>query len=288
MRLVVQKSVHHISKHANYFTFYIPLRFTFFYTMKNSLTLLLLLILCVAFLWQCTSPTNEGTSNTAKVAAKDSLSFCLLNYYEPLSNKKGGGIYEDFAAYIAEELDKTPKFVYLNSAYFGRPVRDGIKKGICDCQMGHPIEEDEPWLIPRKVRQSKPYTSVGYAMATADPNIQKLEDLAGKKVIIMSQSPPMTTVGKLKDVQLKFMLDEPKMMQELAKGDADAVIAWGAKLYNINKEKYNNKFKVTDTEFMWDVAMLTQAKDSTLMRQINEIIEKQPERYTEIASGYGL
>ncbi len=256
--------------------------------MKNTITPISL-ILCIAFLCQCTSPTDGNkTTNTGKITAKDSLSFCLLNFYEPLSNKKGGGIYEDFASYIAEELDRTPKFVYLNSAYFNRPVCDGIKKGICDCQMGHPIEEEEPWLIPRKVRQSKPYTSVGYAMATADPAVQKLEDLAGKKVIIMSQSPPMQVVGQLKDVQMKFMIDETKMMETLHTGDADAVVAWGAKLYNLNKEKYNNKFKVTDTPYMWDVAILTQAKDSTLMRQINDIIKKQPTKYTEIASGYGL
>ena len=136
--------------------------------------------------------------------------------------------------------------------------------------------------------RGKPYTSIGYAMATSDSDIQKLEDLAGKKVVIMSQSPPMTTVGKLKDVQMKFMIDETKMMQALDTGDADAVVAWGAKLFNLNKEKYNNKFKVTDTPYMWDVSILTQAKDSTLMRQINNIIEKQPAKYTEIAEGYGL
>ena len=256
--------------------------------MKGN-TITPLLILWVVFLCQCTSSTDGNkTTNTTKATAKDSLSFCLLNFYEPLSDKKDGGIYEDFATYIAEELDKTPKFVYLDDAYFSRPVRDGIKKGVCDCQMGHPIEEEEPWLIPRKVRQSKPYTSVGYAMATADPDVQKLEDLAGKKVVIMSQSPPLTQVGRLKDVQVKFLIDEAQMMQKLDEGDADAVVAWGAKLYNLNKEKYNNKFKVTDTEYMWDVAILTQAKDSTLMHQINEIIEKQPAKYTEIASGYGL
>ena len=260
---------------------------TFFTTMKHLLTLFSL-IWCTAFLWQCTNPTNEDTTNINKTTAKDSLSFCLLNFYEPLSDKKDGGIYEDFATYIAGELDKTPKFVYLDEAYFSRPVRDGIRKGICDCQMGHPIEEEEPWLIPRKVRQSKPYTSVGYAVATADPTIQKLEDLAGKKVVIMSQSPPLTKVGKLKDVQVKFLIDEAQMMQKLDEGDADAVVAWGAKLYNLNKEKYKGKFKVIDTEYMWDVAILTQAKDSTLMRQINDIIEKQPAKYTEIAEGYGL
>ena len=247
----------------------------------------LLLFALLLSLVHCT-PVKKEEQTVSNEPQKDSISFCLLNYYEPLSDQQAGGIYEEYASYIAEKLGKAPKFVYLNSAYFNRPVRDGIRKGICDCQMGHPIEEEEPWLIPKKVRQSTAYTSIGYAIATADPAITKLEDLNGKTVIVMSQSPPLSTVGDLDSVRIRLMINEPKMMEQLNAGEVDAVVAWGPKLYHLNQENYGGKFKVFDTPYMWKVAILTQAKDETLMQSINTIIKESPERYRNIAGAYGL
>ncbi|PHN08459.1 substrate-binding periplasmic protein [Flavilitoribacter nigricans] len=248
----------------------------------------LLLSVCCCF-WQCAPSESTSADTTASTEpAKDTLSFCLLNYYEPLSDEKRGGIYEDYATYLAERLDKVPKFVYLNSAYFNRPVRDGIRKGICDCQMGHPIEEEEPWLIPKKVRQSHAYTSIGYALATADPEIQDLEDLAGKRVVAMAQAPPMTTLGDLEDIRLQIMINEQKMMELLDQGEVDAVVAWGPKLYQLNQDNFDSRFKVYNTSYMWKVAILTQDKDSVLMDEINGIIDEQPGKFQAIAAAYGL
>ncbi|MGI9175907.1 MAG: c-type cytochrome [Rhodothermales bacterium] len=224
------------------------------------------------------------------------LRACFLSGDMPLSLESPDdyserpGLYVDLAQAMAEDMGRPLETHFAVTAFYKRPVREGLLAKRCDVYFGLPVgEEGAKWFIPGKVALSEPFTEIGYAIvAPRSASIQTLEDLSGMTVGVQGGSPPVIALSRVKGVTTRTYRDPEPALEDLSKGAIDAAFVWGPRAGYYAKYRYSDQFQVIPTELSWPVALGVRAEDAAELEAYNQEIRQMQGRIKELRSFYGL
>ncbi len=168
------------------------------YPRRSSYRVTGLLVGCWLFVLPGLTPGGDG--------APDVFRICVLVKDMPLSHQGPDeysqrlGLYIDLAEAMAGAAGKELEVFYATVAFYKRPVQSSLLEKRCDAYFGLPREESD-WFIPRRVRLTKAFMSIGYGVVVPrSETIQTLEDLRGKTVGVQPGSPPAIVLAQLDGV----------------------------------------------------------------------------------------
>ncbi|MBC8153356.1 MAG: transporter substrate-binding domain-containing protein [Bacteroidetes bacterium] len=230
----------------------------------------------------------------APPVSSEAFKVCVIGYDMPLSNQQADpisglrGLYLELSDTLAKEMQTSLATHFVLQAYFGRPIRFGLLANQCRAQVGLP-RGDSDWYIPKKVALTQSFMSLGYAIVVpADVVVQRLEDLQGKTVAVQTGSPPHLALGQVGNVELTFAVDAEPALLALAEGRVQAAFIWGPTAGYLNKYKYQNKYKVIQTDMVWPVAIGVRAEDLELRDQMNTILARLSPYVQQLNTKYGF
>lgn len=274
-------------------------------------------------LWRAIAPAVAGAAIVCSLAAPASaqdgsqaeLRICAAENEAPFSTKDGTGFENRIATIVAETMGRKPVFVYSS-----RPaiylVRDYLDENKCDVVMG--LDEGD-----ERVLTTEPYYRTGYVFVTrADKNFDvkawdddRLAELTN--IAVPLGSPPvemLKAIGKyetnmnymfslvdFKQPRNQYVRVEPsRMVNEVAQGEADAAIAFGAEVARYVKASVvplRMDFVPEDTvpdhqgntiEFNYSESMAVRKDDTQLHAELNEALAKAQPRITELLEQEGI
>ena len=223
------------------------------YPRRSSYRVTGLLVGCWLFVLPGLTPGGDG--------APDVFRICVLVKDMPLSHRGPDeysqrlGLYIDLAEAMASAAGKELEVFYAIVAFYKRPVQSSLLENRCDAYFGLPREESD-WFIPRRVRLTKAFMSIGYGVVVPrSETIQTLEDLRGKTVGVQPGSPPAISLAQLDGVETRIFLDPEPALEALDRGEIDAAFVWGPRAGYYNKYVYEGAYRVLPTALRWPVAI---------------------------------
>lgn len=254
-----------------------------------SLTVLVGLVLTLGL-----GPQGAALDATPSADTEGTLRVCVLSDDMPLSHEGPDsasgrqGLYLDLAREMARSRQESMSTHFAITAFYKRPVREGLLAKACDAFFGLPRTEG-PWFIRGKVALSKAFTQVGYALVTPKGTpVQSLEDLTGKVVGVQGGSPGALAVALADDVE-PFTVRYPEpALDALDRGDIDAALVWGPRAGYLNKYRYDDRFDVHPTSLTWPVAIGVRAEDAAMVDTFNALIDRFATRTEALRTEYGF
>lgn len=222
------------------------------------------------------------------------LTVCLPDLDMPFSKKSTDtisnlrGFYHELAELLAAKLGKKLSAHYTLSGFHKRPVREGLLAGNCKLQFGLPASEGTEY-VEGEVVLTHSITDIGYALVTGK-NIQLTDPvhLKGKKVAVLTGSPPQMALSTMNQVKLDYCLFTEIALEKLERGDVDVAFIWGPEAGYLNKFRYHNKFQVISTNYEWPVAIGTAETDISLRSRINEVLKDLSTEIMSLRDKYGF
>lgn len=247
----------------------------------GSLLFLLILSVCLS---ACTPAESE----------KEPFRACLFYDLMPLSDRQADplsgerGLYYDLAQLLATEMDKRLEVVFPMSAFYTRPVREGLLKDQCDAQFGLPREHGD-WYIRGSVLLTQPLGSIGYALVLPrSKGALTLGDLAGRDVGVQGGSPPQLLLADIDSIKTQTFLSADEALQALQAGDIDAAFVWGPRAGYLNRYRYGNSFRVTPSDLSWPVSIGVRADNTLLKEKLDRLLNGLSDQLRQLRSKYGF
>lgn len=251
----------------------------------------------------------------AQDAKPHELRICAAEDEAPFSMKDGRGFENQIATIVAETMDRIPVFIYSS-----RPaiylVRDYLDENKCDVVMG--LDQGD-----ERVLTTQPYYRTGYVIVTrADRDLQidswNDDALAGLTNIAVPLGSPavemLKAIGKY-ETNMNYMFsvvdfkqprnqyvraDPARMVNEVAQGEADAAIAFGAEVARYVKASVvplSMELVPEDTvpdhqgntiEFVYSESMAVRKGDAELLAELNSALDKAQPRIQELLEQEGI
>lgn len=246
------------------------------------------------------SPSRAEDAQAAKPGNQSELRICAAANEEPFSSSKNAGFENRIASAVAEEMGRTPTFVWFEKAGIYL-VRDQLETKACDVVLGIDTGDD-------RVLISKPYFRAPYVFLQRQnspldiknwdsPDIKK----AGK--IGFEQDTPaqlmledlelfspnfnyMKSLTGFKSRRNQYIRVEPTLIVgDVAEGKADLAIVFAPEIARYVKARASD-LKMTvipevfkrsdgkDIPFHYDQAMGVRKGDAKLLDEINAALEK--------------
>lgn len=250
---------------------------------------LVALAVCLLALLGFRSPASPGSLDDGVLRA------CALSYDMPLSNEtpdeysSRSGLYLDLAAEMARRRNATLETHFAVTAFYKRPVREGLLAKKCDAYFGLPRTEG-PWFIREKVALTKSFMTIGYALAL--PNgvtVNGLEDLKGKTVAVQGGSPGAIAVSYVDGIDTHTYRFATPALKALEAGEVDAALVWGPKAGYYVKHVSPGAFTVRPTTLQWPVAIGVRAADrASMIPFLETLIDNTRPVVAELRESYGL
>lgn len=226
--------------------------------------------------------------------ADDTLRVCVLSDDMPLSSERPdaasgrSGLYLDLATSMAKAQNATMTTHFAVTAFYKRPVREGLLAGKCDAYFGLPRTEG-PWFIRNRVALSKPFTSIGYAIVTkAGERVTTLDGLRGRTVAVQGGSPAALAVALVDGIDTYTVRYPDEAMQALQDGLADAAFVWGPRAGYLSRFVYPDTYDVQPTTLRWPVAIGVRAADRDRLATFDALIDRLAKQTYVLRATYGL
>lgn len=243
-------------------------------------------------------PSEPSTTATATAAGASTATapfrVCVMSDDMPLSHdgpdEASGrkGLYLDLAEAMAASMNESMTAHFAVTAFYKRPVREGLLAKKCDAFFGLPRTEG-PWFIRGKVALTEPITSIGYALVTKKGEaVTSLSDFKGRTVGVQGGSPGALAVALSDGVETYTVRYPEPALDALHRGEIDAALIWGPRAGYLNKHVYDGAFDVHPTSLEWPVAIGVRSEDQARVETFNRLIEEFAPRTEELRAEYGL
>lgn len=232
--------------------------------------------------WVLCSPSGVAAQPLRVCADPDNL---------PFSKAEGPerGLYIDLAERVAQRLARPIEYVWHDSSYQRRALRNTIQANQCDAWFALPADAE---YRARGLHKSAGFLHVGYALvAPAGFAFRRLEDLVGKRVAVQYASTPAVLLSGIDGVTLVTQLSAAAALDSLAKGEADAAFVWGPSAgYDIDK-RFRGRWQltlVTGHGLGGPVAVAVRRDQPELLRAINDALGALQPDIDALAVKYGF
>jgi len=164
----------------------------------------------------------------------------------PFSKAEGPerGLYVELAEAVAKRLQRPVEYVWYDSSYQRRALRNTILANECDAYFALPADAD---YRARGLQKSVGFLNVGYVVVAAPGfAFSGLEDLKGKRVAVLFGSTPAVLLSSIEGVTLITKLKVPEALDALQHGEADVAFVWGPSAgYEIQRHHANERWQAT-------------------------------------------
>ena len=232
--------------------------------------------------WLLCSPSGVAAQPLRVCADPDNL---------PFSKAEGPerGLYIDLAERVAQRLARPIEYVWHDSSYQRRALRNTIQANQCDAWFALPADAE---YRARGLQKSAGFLHVGYALvAPAGFAFKRLEDLVGKRVAVQYASTPAVLLSGIDGVTLVTQISAAAALDTLAKGEADAAFVWGPSAgYDIDK-RFGGRWQltlVTGHGLGGPVAVAVRRDQPELLRAINDALGTLQPDIDALAVRYGF
>ena len=240
-------------------------------------------------------PAPASAPGTDGWAFDGTLRACVLSHDMPLSTERPDeysgktGLYLDLAKAMAQRQDADLQSHFAVTAFYKRPVQEGLLANKCDAYFGLP-RTDGPWFIRNKVALTKSFTSIGYALALpTGQTVSGLADLKGKTVAVQGGSPGAIAVSYVEGVNTMTYRFAMPALEALEAGEVDAALVWGPKAGYYVKHISPGAFDVHATTLEWPVAIGVRAEDrETMIPVLESLIDQTEATVADLRAEYGL
>jgi len=164
---------------------------------------------------------------TVAAAAEPPLRVCADPDNLPFSKAEGPehGLYIDLAERVAQRLQRPIEWVWHDSSYQRRALRNTIQANQCDAYFALPADAE---YRARGLQKSTGFLHVGYALVAPAPiAFSRLEDLKGRRVAVQYSSTPAVLLAGIEGVTVVTQRSAGDALDSLAKGEADVAFVWG-------------------------------------------------------------
>lgn len=240
-------------------------------------------------------PAPGPTTGTDGSALDGTLRACVLSHDMPLSTERPDeysgktGLYLDLAKAMAQRQNANLQSHFAVTAFYKRPVREGLLAKKCDAYFGLP-RTNGPWFIPNKVALTKSFTSIGYALALpTGETVSGLADLKGKTVAVQGGSPGAIAVSYVEGINTLTYRFAMPALEALEAGEVDAALVWGPKAGYYVKHISPGAFDVHATTLEWPVAIGVRAEDrDAMIPALESLIDQTEATVADLRAEYGI
>ena len=263
--------------------------------LRRSLGLTLVIAFAAIAVLLGLRPAPASAPGTDGWAFDGTLRACVLSHDMPLSTERPDeysgktGLYLDLAKAMAQRQDADLQSHFAVTAFYKRPVQEGLLANKCDAYFGLP-RTDGPWFIRNKVALTKSFTSIGYALALpTGQTVSGLADLKGKTVAVQGGSPGAIAVSYVEGVNTMTYRFAMPALEALEAGEVDAALVWGPKAGYYVKHISPGAFDVHATTLEWPVAIGVRAEDrETMIPVLESLIDQTEATVADLRAEYGL
>jgi polar amino acid transport system substrate-binding protein len=223
--------------------------------------------------------------------AQQAMRVCADPDNLPFSKAEGPerGLYIDLAERVAQRLARPIEYIWHDSSYQRRALRNTIQANQCDAWFALPADAE---YRARGLQKSAGFLHVGYALVTPPGfAFKRLEDLVGKRVAVQYASTPAVLLSGIDGVTLVTQSSAAAALDSLAKGEADAAFVWGPSGgYDIDK-RFRGRWQltlVTGHGLGGPVAVAVRRDQPELLRAINDALAALQPDIDALAAKYGF
>jgi len=163
----------------------------------------------------------------------------------PFSKADGAehGLYIELADRVAQKLQRPVEYVWYDSHYQRRALRNTIQANTCDAYFALPSDAE---YRARGLDKSVAFLHVGYAVvAPSGFAFHRLDDLKGKRVAVAFASTPAVVLSGIEGVAVVTQRTPGEALDSLARGEADVAFVWGPSAgYDIER-RYRGRWQLT-------------------------------------------
>ncbi|MFO1220419.1 MAG: transporter substrate-binding domain-containing protein [Burkholderiaceae bacterium] len=163
----------------------------------------------------------------------------------PFSKAEGPehGLYIEVAERVAQRLGRRIEYVWYDSSYQRRALRNTIQANACDAWFALPADAE---YRARGLVKSVGIVHVGYAIV-APPGFAfaRLDDLKGRRVAVAFASTPAVLLATLDGVTVVTQRTPVDALDSLARGEADVAFVWGPTAGHEIERRYKGRWQVT-------------------------------------------
>jgi ABC-type amino acid transport substrate-binding protein/mono/diheme cytochrome c family protein len=209
----------------------------------------------------------------------------------PFSKAEGNehGLYIDLAERVASKLQRPIQYVWYDSSYQRRALRNTIQAGECDAYFALPADAE---YRARGLQKSVGFLHVGYAVVAPTGFVfKRLDDLKGKRVAVAFASTPAVLLASIDGVTVVTQRTGGEALDSLARGEADLAFVWGPSAgYDIER-RYRGRWQLTSVTghgLGGPVSVAVRRDQPELLRAIDQALGGLQADIEGLATKYGF
>ena len=199
------------------------------------------------------------------------------------------GFYVEIGQAIANALGRPVTYDWYKSYFGKRTVRVTLLGKQCDAMIGLPLTDG---FMGPAVIFSKKIATESYALVSAkDHAIGSINDLRGKRVAVQYETTPQNLLAERDDLEKVTVLTPEEGMKALDQGKADIAFIWGPVAGWLNRNNYNNRYRVQTAEgrgLSWDAAIGFAKTSAQLRDQVDAVLPQLQGTIADLSVKYGL
>lgn len=199
------------------------------------------------------------------------------------------GLYIELAERVAGKLQRPIEYVWYDSSYQRRALRNTIQANECDAYFALPADAE---YRARGLQKSVGFLHVGYAVV-APPGFAfgRLDDFKGKRVAVAFASTPALLLASAEGVTVVTQRTGTEAIDALARGEADVAFVWGPSAgYDIER-RYRGRWQLTSVTghgLGGPVSVAVRRDQPELLRAIDQALGAMRSDIDALASKYGF
>lgn len=209
----------------------------------------------------------------------------------PFSKDEGPerGLYIELAERVAQRLARPIEYVWHDTNYQRRALRNTIQANLCDAWFALPADAE---YRARGLQKSIGFLHVGYVLV-APPGFafKRLEDLVGRRVAVQFASTPSVLLSSIDGVTLVTQRSAAAALDTLANGEADVAFVWGPSAgYEIDR-RFRSRWQLTPVTghgLGGTVAVAVRRDQPELLRAIDTALGAMQGEIDALAVKYGF
>lgn len=249
----------------------------------------------------------------AQAEQNKALKVCAAEDEMPYSNKAGEGFENKLAELVGKALNRKVEYVYWSDPRYY--IRDTLDKGLCDVAIG--VDKGDP-----RVLTTQPYYRSGYVFISREADNLDLKNWdsealrKAQRIAFVPGTPPevmMKAIGRYNDMfnysqelvgfksrrnqYIKY--ETSKLVSEISSGHAEIASLWGPSAARYVKASTtplvmtmipddNVRADGQKVDFHFSTSMGVRKNDSTLLAQLNKVIEDHRDEITELLEAEGI
>lgn len=231
-----------------------------------------------------------AAAENSAVAEPQVLRVCADPDNLPFSKDSGPerGLYVELTELIGERLSSKVEYSWWLSFNQKRTLRNTLLAGNCDAYVALP---SEPAYMGKRIIETSPFLTLGYAVVTRDAAIKSVGDLRDKRIGVQFGSTPQIYFAEKGNFQTTTEKNSEDLLADLDQKRIDAAFLWGPEAGYLNKTKYGGRFHIRPVEgedMTGKVAIGVKAGRENLVLQLNKALDDLKPQIQKLAEKYAF